>query len=552
MNNKNLEYRNSSALFYEASFVLIFLPLALNLVFANVGFVFGISLSKWTIIASYLSTIAIVVYLFKNREIIQRALFFVSAFAIPFAIYSIYFYDVSWDGLAIHQNAIHRLVNGWNPIREDSVGYWPGIYCDIWVQHYPKANWINSSLFSILFGGMEIGKIVNLLGVLAVFTFSMSFFLRFSKIGEFATFLLSLLLALNPVCIPQITSFYLDGTMACALTILVLSLVRYCISKDMLALIGGAVSCMVATNLKFTGLAYCVILIFFALLYVLIKNGIHIFITSSIKYATILLLSIAFIGFSPYIKNILQKGHVFYPLNDETSVGGAEKILENIRPINIVEKDRVTRLLISIFSESGSIRKPYSTTIKNPFSISENELKCWWASGGLEAGGFGPLFAAFLLLAVAGFGLSLTLRVVQPSIWQLFLFIGVIASLLINKEAWWARYAPQTYLIPLICIFLMLNSENKLSHGFAIALMLLGIINISIIGKSSFDTSVYYKKITENAFCELRCLSKTKTPYVNIQPFPMLQTRLKENGIDFLYGQGNQIDFTMPPGLPPK
>jgi hypothetical protein len=70
----------------------------------------------------------------------------------------------------------------------------------------------------------------------------MSFFLRFSKIGEFATFLLSLLLALNPVCIPQITSFYLDGTMACALTILVLSLVRYCISKDMLALIGGAVS----------------------------------------------------------------------------------------------------------------------------------------------------------------------------------------------------------------------------------------------------------------------------------------------------------------------
>jgi hypothetical protein len=553
MNTDTTNTRFKYASIFEGVFLMLFLPMALNLIFANLIFLLGYPLSKWVLVTSLTVTLISVYFILQRQhEVFIQSLFVACSFTISCAVAALLFYDVSWDGLAIHQNSIHRLVSGWNPIYEESINYWPGENCDLWVQHYPKASWINAALLSLLFGGMEIGKIVNLTTMVAVFFLSLAFFLRFTRLRIIYVFVTAFLLAMNPVCLPQFSSFYLDGIMACALTILALSLVRLVLHRDLISWLAVAGSCMIAANLKFTGAVYAAVFLFFTSLYVLTYEGPNPFVKISFRLGIIFFASIFLVGFNPYAINIIKKGHIFYPLNNESGPGGSEKIMKGIRPVNLIEKDRFSRLLIANFSESQSIRTPYSTKLKNPFTITKAELECWGFPGGLEAGGFGPLFGAILILTVSAVSISALFRSTEFKIWHGFIIVALLISLFINKEAWWARYAPQAYLIPIFLLVLLFQSQKCGASVAGFLISLIAVINICIISHSSFRTSQYFTKQTEDALCKLKCISKISAPNVNVLPFALLEVRLKENGINFKTVYNSPNDFTMPPAIPPK
>jgi hypothetical protein len=63
-----------------------------------------------------------------------------------------------------------------------------------------------------------------------------------------------------------------------------------------------------------------------------------------------------------------------------------------------------------------------------------------------RAGGFGPLYGAFLILAVASFGFIFFGK--APSLASCFPLVPVLLSVSLT-QTWWARWAPQGWLIPL-------------------------------------------------------------------------------------------------------
>ena len=126
-----------------------------------------------------------------------------------------FFYDVSFDGQLYHQDAILRLVRGWNPLLETG----PTSYTKI-TDYYPKAAWIIAASLQCATGSIESGKALNILLVIASFFIARRSLAATGLVPARGRTIVATLLALNPVSVCQLFSFMVDGCLASLLVIL--------------------------------------------------------------------------------------------------------------------------------------------------------------------------------------------------------------------------------------------------------------------------------------------------------------------------------------------
>jgi hypothetical protein len=189
--------------------------------------------------------------------------------------------------------------------------------------------------------------------------------------------------------------------------------------------------------------------------------------------------------------------------------------------------NRFEELFISTFSKSENAYGSQSTHWKWPFTISEKEWTATWVD--TRVAGLGPLFGGAILLSL--FLLATTIPLDKK---KTLVFTGlcllIICSALVNPDAWWARYAPQLWLLPVLCAMLALSLNNKPQKILGLALVFTLILNLSIVSVPYFAEQYIQNALLRSQLTEL---SKAPLVLVCFRTDYSNRTRLTEAGVHY-------------------
>jgi hypothetical protein len=428
-------------------------------------------------------------------------------------------YDLSWDGQAYHQEAIIQLANGWNPFHDQPLPIASGI----WINHYAKGPWIASASLYILTGHIEQGKVFNILLIVSSFFLCLSALSAHYSRGAPEPVLFSALAACNPIAILQSSTFYIDGQLS-SMLIIILSLLYLIIkSPDVFLALALILGVIIAVNIKFTALAYILALGLPVLLYLLLAKKWRPFKLIASSLGIGLIAGLLFVGFNPYVTNTVSNGNPFYPLAGPHAVN----IMTANSPADFQTMNRFEKLFVSTFAETENASGLRSAHWKWPFTVSREELKAIWLD--TRIAGFGPLFGGAVLLSL----------ILLATAWPLdkkktlaYSCIGllIICSALVNSEAWWARYAPQLWLLPVLCAILGLALNSKPQGILGLAIVLVLSLNLYTVSASYFERQSKENVILQGQLAEMRrahlVLVSFRSKYSN-------RVRLAEAGVHY-------------------
>jgi hypothetical protein len=446
---------------------------------------------------------------FKRRPIktFFLLLFIIISILLISNIFSSMFYDTSYDGQWYHQIAIMKLIDGWNPIyqtKTDQVSMNNSSeFAITQISRFPKGSWICAATFFKLTNNLESCKSINLLLIIASFFLSLAACLSFGAgLSLLKSLIISSLVALNPVSICQSLSFYVDGqlssTISCIFALLVLLYRR----PHWLISLALSMCLIILINLKFTGIVYALVLgVGFSALFMFLREkltGIKVMHAFSLG----IVLGTFFVGYNPYVINTLSYANPFYPILSHDMVIGN-------RPAGFNDLNRFARFGKSVLSTSN-LREPAKrdpVNLKVPFIFSLKEIMaCQYPD--LRTGGFGPFFGGVFLLAIVALPLSFAYGLIGALEGIAVVFI-LFLSAFSTTESWWARYAPQIWLVPVISIILMLyNDKYLMSRILGWSLCVILSINILLIGTiyfwfNTYNTFTLHRMLTRLAYSPL-------------------------------------------------
>ena len=178
------------------------------------------------------------------------------------------------------------------------------------------------------------------------------------------------------------------------------------------------------------------------------------------------------------------------------------EIMNGNMPKSFRGRPSVYKLLMSTFGDTKNFTSEDEIIrLKIPFSIIGQSI---FKYPDMRLGGFGYFWGGILLFSIY---LLATLRFKNKSYKNIFCFLSVelLVLLLVNPEAWWARYAPWFWCIPLIiCYFSILEDKNK---NLAFVVLTLLFLNNLIIFIQNFAQTINISYFT-NKFLE--SINKTK------------------------------------------
>lgn len=431
------------------------------------------------------------------------------------------FYDLSWDGQAIHQEAVIQFSEGINSISVEGTDYHR-----TWIVHYPKANWLIAATIYKVSGKIEAGKAYNILMLVASFLLAVNFFSFVIKGSLFTHLLLAIIISFNTISFCQSLSYYQDGIIASLMICFISTgFMWFKNSQYRLIYIILHIACAVLLiNLKFTAIIYTAVI------------GVGIMV-SSFKYISlwktyifilvgVFVLGICLVGYSPYIRNISERGHIFYPVMSKK--GG--DFLKGQRPENFINNNRFANIFNSLFSRSENIYSPSASRLKLPFSVTKEEIYAFGMGEDVRVGGFGPLFG--LAIVISHLILVLLLIKRQMPLPMIIFYVFITISVLLNPASWWARYAPQIWFIPVLILVASLKyaSNNTVAYlnKFLILILFINIIMVSYPYTESHFTG---KQIIQTQLQELK--NTNNIIEINFLHFKSLRARLREHGVSF-------------------
>lgn len=510
--------------------------IGLLLLITTIVFLIGFAISVITIVFSIMLSIILLwiatKYYFPEKALNSFLLLFIiiSLLFLTCGIIGSIFYDISYDGQWYHQVAIIDLIGGWNPIYQTKIDQVSmnnrQELATTQISRFPKGSWICAAALFKLTNNLESGKTINLLLISASFFLSLAACLTFgARRLLLKSLIISSLVAFNPVAIYQSLSFYVDGQMASTISCifpLLLLLYRRPRWPIFLALI---MCIIILINVKFTGLVYAVVLgVGFSALFIFFGEKV---VARKIVAAFSLgvLLGVFFVGYNPYIVNTLAYANPFYPvLSKEHNMD-----MYCNSPADFHELNRVSRLVRSVFGASDNARGSFTSKFKMPFSLSINEARAF-INTDTRVGGFGPFFGGIFLIALGVFPLSLFYRI-SGSKEAIAIALVILLSTLAIAEAWWARYAPQLWLIPIISIILLLyNDRYFINRIVGWSLVAILFINILLISGVYFRYNTY---ATIRLTRALTSLANNPHPVHVYFYFPSARVKFQRMGIKF-------------------
>lgn len=403
-----------------------------------------------------------------------------------FFLISWYFYDISYDGQVYHQEAVLQLANGWNPV-------WQYLSKEmsqaaVVIYHYAKGPWIYEGVLYKVTGQMEGSKVFNFLLMSASFFFAWAAAQRSGKLSSRQALLVSLLCALNPVSVYQSLSFYIDGQLA-SLLLCLGSLAYMALREWQDALLPELVMAMVLTvNIKFTGVVYvCVGMVIMAGWFYL-NHQRQIYRELILTFAIAMGLGIGLMGYSPYIVNTAFYGHPFYPL-----YGAGDKtmdIMTTNSPPTFLKMNMLEKLYMATFSASTNRFDLEPPLLKIPFTMEARELAPFVYGADIRIGGFGPWFGGMISLSIL-IWLMMVYWGSRERKYGLLAVAGILLSVLVNPEAWWARYVPQFWLVPVVTAIMALFDKKKEIVYLGKVLTIVALINVSLVSGVYFLGNLY-------------------------------------------------------------
>jgi len=367
-----------------------------------------------------------------------------------------FYFDLSWDGQWYQQSAVYHLQGGWNPIFEPIRTF--EINNDASIIHFPKGSWYYvAAVFSTL-GNFESGKSINFILIFV------TIFLTFSVLQDFGlsklkSLMVALLITINPVVWSETTTYLVDGSLILYISIYILMIFAWFKKPDFrnMLLIILAVTGMI--NLKFTGLVFFCVLALAPAIYTLIFKreylvrfiGIHTF---------ALLISLVLFGYNPYVTNLVERSHPFYPIMGteeypsiyEQTGRDDNEVIET--PVNLQGKSFFMKMFYANFGrpDNAPYYKERDAELIWPFTSKISDWEAYYFHE-TRVSGFGPYFGGILILSLILFGI-LFIRGDKKIRWIICLgVLAIFGSLLFSNHFWWPRFGPQMWLIPVVISF---------------------------------------------------------------------------------------------------
>ena len=435
--------------------VSIFRVVFLLFVFSSLGFIVHIGINVAYFWIALL--VAFIVLLINNANKFLSSIIFFGALLFSLIVAFAY-YDYSWDGRAYHQTAIYYFAHGWNPIYQkmaDMDGLETFLNYEIWVEHYLKFAEITAACIYKAFGFIEIGKSVNYILAFSGFLYGIHVFLKIPRITVSRAFMLAFLLVFSPVVLTQISTYYVDVLLACTLCIVFLNIVDLELggtTKAKYVLL--AIALIATASIKLTGVAYAafigVVYLGYKLVYFGFKDSKSLIIVGIASACIIALCNI-----NPLFTNIAEGKHPGYPLVGE----GKIDIIRGYQPHTFEKFNRFEKMFYSVFSKTlNGFNREYSE-FKVPFMKTFGESNMIYD---IKLAGFGPYFGGILILCALYFIIHYKELRMYPKFFLAIIF--VFGSVLINPEAWWARYAPHLWFVPFVFLVTSYWIVNDNSH----------------------------------------------------------------------------------------
>lgn len=460
---------------------------------------------------SFITSLVLVAWLGRKEPLRGKHRFWPSILAFVLTASAVgisaVFYDLSWDGQWYHQPAIYHLFEGWNPLTVP-LGEFPEHNAQ-WIRHYAKGPWYGAVAMKAMTGCHEAGKFATWVALAAVWL-SVTAAALDMGLRRGRAFALGIVAALNPVAVSEVLSFLVDGLMVCYLTCYTAALltwIRRGRNPLVLCVVMAAGICSI--NSKFTGLIFLCFIAAGAGCYGLIKArrrlgpliGCHL---------AVLALGVAVWGYNPYITNTIHRGQPFYPMlgsHDYPSLAaqGNDPLEQYETPPNMRGQPRLLRLAYAVFGRPSFA--PYNNQREAefmlPFAAHPRDLDVYRFHD-TRIAGFGPWFSGILVLSLLLAGWVL---VTVPS-GRIFLVIGylvVVASLLLSKHLWWARFGPQLWWLPLLPMAVVfMAAGNRHQIRLAWALMGLLLINTLMVATVRMHWEVKSTRKLQHQLAELR------------------------------------------------
>lgn len=320
------------------------------------------------------------------------------------------------------------------------------------------------------------GTLLNVLYPAAAMVVTFQFLFHFGNVPFKSKVMIAILTGLNPVALYRLFGMCGESQMASLMTVAMIAAFQYTMFREKKAVIVLSITFLTLCTINYTGLVYApaIALLSWLAVFIIDRDRQKWF---AAYMGAAFFLAVVVIGYNPYITNILSKGDIFYP----AAVTETRDTAKPPAPVEFVQKDRFSKFFVSLFSRSESDpgRMP---VLKIPFSVDGSEIEAF-GEGNVSYGGFGPLFGTVLFIMV----LASVLMFKTKRLIMLYTLIGaamILITALLNPEAWWARSAPQLWLLPItfIVAFFYIHKDEYMAYvrGFLISILLLNVLIVAI------------------------------------------------------------------------
>lgn len=231
-------------------------------------------------------------------------------------------------------------------------------------------------------------------------------------------------------------------------------------------------------------------------------------------------------GFGLYLTGAVRHGDALYPLRlagDTTWAMGSQVLDE--------PTTRASKFLASILSVTAA--NPERNELKMPFRIQSTELLSYrLINPDHRAGGFGPwMGGAFLTACVVAL-----LAFIKPGEGRAelgFLLALILASILLHPEPWYARYVPQTWLLPLIVAAYGCRSgvPTSVRRGAHVLLVILA-VNVSLVLYQNVRGQLAIQSAVHRTMLALRSLPRPLPVYLS--NFVTVGLRFRDYGLEYV------------------
>lgn len=295
----------------------------------------------------------------------------------------------------------------------------------------------------------------------------------------------ALVVALNPVVINQMCTYYIDWTLYTLLVIFLINMYLFFVKGIQRALHIDLLLLFFIPAIKFNIFFWVVLwggICFFALLRK--SRYKHSFRLTAVC-TVVVLLGIGVGAYNPYLTNWKEHGSPVYPLSGNGKVDIMDcQVLPAIRG-----KSNAEAALISVASNPSDDMLSEDIHV---FGISKIDILSSVASD-VRIGGFGIFFFEAILLSIVLFVCTGHIRRMR---WYLSVLVGLLVSLVILPSGWWARYVAFFYLFPFVMLFYAerFGLKTRFSRGLHILILSLLSADIFICLSGLAVKNIVYKE----------------------------------------------------------